>query len=117
MRGPDDDEGWVEWSLKQTVLYPAQSVIGLRDVVNGIVGDYGYGITPAAQAFETIVSLTKQIKQGEFDRKLIKDLTSVAGYWGQLPTRQAFITGEALYNLITGDEDFNILDLAFPKKK
>ena len=48
-RGPEDDaddEAWKEWFIQKVVLYPAQSVIILRDVVGGAdVGNKDFGNT------------------------------------------------------------------------
>lgn len=117
MRGPDDDDEWADWAAQQLMIYPFQAIIGVRDVVNGVLGEYGYDFTPVAQVFETTSTLIKQTAEGEFDRKYMKNAVQAAGYWGQLPTRQMWITGEAIYDFMTGGGDVEFKDLLFPRRK
>jgi len=119
-RGPDDDEDEAEWIAKQIAGYPFQSVVGLRDISNGVIGDFGYGLTPVNDAFNAIVQASdiprKIAEDEELDKKDIKQAVLAIGYWGHLPARQTWITGDAFYNWMTG-EDVELQDFFFTPKK
>ncbi|MCJ8300625.1 MAG: hypothetical protein MJK13_17055, partial [Pseudomonadales bacterium] len=119
-RGPDDDEDAALWVAKQVAGYPFQSVVGLRDVANGIIGDYGYGFTPVNDALDALVQVfeaPEKIAKGEdLSKKDVKTIVLAAGYWGHLPPRQAWITGDAFYEFLTG-EDVDLKDFFFAPKK
>lgn len=116
-RGPDDDESWVTWSAKNGILYPTQTVVGLRDVASAMIGDYGYQDTPASRAFKSLVNISEQVLQLEADRRALETTIEAIGYWGKLPTRQIWITGEGLYDYMTDDRNAKFHHLAFPKKR
>lgn len=110
-RGPGEDESWEEY-LKRTAylwaLYPAQSVVLLRDVMNAM-GPYGYDGSPALDALEqTARALKIPVKaldeDAEVSRSDVKAVVLATSYWGQLPGRQAWITGSYLFDWMTGEE-------------
>ncbi|MGF1877263.1 hypothetical protein L4D77_18315 [Photobacterium frigidiphilum] len=107
-RGPGDDEDWDKWALKEISSYPFQTVVFVRDLVNGL-GDFGYSASPAFDAFEMSVKAVKLPYKAiapdeEVKRSDVKAAVLAAGYWGQLPSRQAWITGEYVYDMMTGEE-------------
>jgi hypothetical protein len=127
-RGPEDDadeEDILRWTGRNLFSYPFQTVIGLRDVVNATsqqiepnAPQYGYSFSPVVQAFEQTTRLSGQIAEGELDRQLVKASLMTVGYWAALPARQAWITGEYLYDYATGEEtDFSLRDMVFQRRK
>jgi len=107
-RGPDEDEPLEDkllWAAKTSALYPFMTVVGLRDIMNAMGSDYGYSITPVADAFGSIVDTSKEISAGNFGKSLARDAALAVGYWGHLPTRQAWLTGEYLYDWASGNTD------------
>jgi hypothetical protein len=117
-RGPDDDEEWAAWALKKELVYPLQSVVLLRDIVQAASSNFDYEVTPAAEAMSGIAQLGKTIAGGpDVSRFELRSAVNTAGYWAGLPTKQMFITGEAMYRWMTGDdvpiEDF----LLSPQRK
>lgn len=108
-RGPEDDEEWTAWAARQGILYPMGAVVGLRDVGNAVLTPFGYDASPAFDAFVQ-TARTAQIPlkaiddEDEVGRSDVKAAVLTAGYWGKLPARQAWITGEYLYDLATGQD-------------
>ena len=108
-RGPDDDEEWASWAATQGILYPLGAVVGLRDVGNAVLTPFGYDASPAFDAF-SMTARTAKIplkaldEDQEVGRSDVKAAVLTAGYWGKLPARQAWITGEYLYDLATGED-------------
>ncbi|PUB80898.1 MAG: hypothetical protein DBP02_19840 [gamma proteobacterium symbiont of Ctena orbiculata] len=106
-RGPDDDEDVAVWTMKTVAGYPASTVVGVRDLTNGIFSPYGYNITPVADAFESIVKAGKStidIAVGEGDEGDLKNLTMAAGYIFGLPARQLWTLGDNLDAMMSGEE-------------
>lgn len=109
-KGPDDDKGedWLKWWLKSNLVYPFMSIPGLRDVVNGIAGDYGYTPSPlvqvgksTARAGKTAIGVIEGKKKAE---DLAKDTFAASQYWLGLPTKQIEITGGYWKHLLEGKE-------------
>jgi hypothetical protein len=118
--------------------YPAQTIPVLRDVVNGLES-YRYSPSPAVDAFASAtgtvkvawkagkIALHKAVgdeAEEEITRQDVKTLLMTAGYWGHLPSRQAWISLSYLYDVATGSEQpesvsdvFNGLAFARPQKK
>lgn len=108
-RGPDDEEEWAEWAATQGILYPLGTVVGLRDVGSAVLTPFGYDASPAFDAFSMTARTAKiPLKalddEQEVGRADVKAAVLTAGYWGKLPSRQAWITGEYLYDVATGED-------------
>lgn len=111
-RGPDsdaDEEEWTRWFAKKQITYPFQSVVLMRDVVNGM-DEYGYSPSAAFDAFESMartgktgVSLATGDKD-EIERKDIKSVFMTTGYLTGLPSRQIWLSSEYFYDWMTGEE-------------
>jgi hypothetical protein len=124
-RGPEDDEEELPWLLEQIARYPFASVVGVRDVTGGVAsyltqGRMFYDISPVVSAFESTISMiggAVQAVGGEpMSRAELKATVEAAGYWGKLPSRQMWITGEALYDWMMG-YDIAPKDLLFPRPR
>ncbi len=93
----------------QGILYPMGTVVGLRDVGNAVLTPFGYDASPAFDAFGMTARTAKiPLKAADEDQELsrsdVKAAVLTAGYWGKLPSRQAWITGEYLYDVATGED-------------
>lgn len=120
-RGPDDDDEKWKWASMQILQYPFQSVVGVRDLANGIFGKFGYQITPAQSAPAAMVKWFKSVNKAleKEDVSLLARPTAEAlGYAFSLPMKQPIITVGNLWNYLMGDDpDFAVRDLFFTKKK
>jgi hypothetical protein len=103
----DDPEEWIKWLVKSELMYPAGTVILLRDVINGIEFDY----RPSA-AFDAWKSLSgvgkaavKAVNDEEITRTDVKNMVHTVGYFAHLPTRQAWLTAEHLFDWMVGNTD------------
>ncbi|MCG7932116.1 MAG: hypothetical protein N0E44_18960 [Candidatus Thiodiazotropha lotti] len=117
-RGPDDDEDEAMWAFTTVAGYPASTLVGVRDLVNGIFSPYGYNITPVADAFESIVKSGKSIGDiatGDADETDLKNLTMTAGYVFGLPARQLWTVGDNLEAMMSG-EDVNLFEALMIKE-
>ena len=118
-RGPDDDEDWRIWAARTELAYPFQSIMGVRDVVNGIASAYGYQMSPAAAAPESIVAFGRSvIKALEDDEPaaMVKPALKATGYLFCLPIGQPLITCGNMWDYVTNPRsEFHVRDLFFVK--
>jgi len=104
--GPEDDEGWMEWSAKSLVQFGAGGVVILRDILNAATTGYGYQPTPVGNVAENALRAGEQLGQGEADAALTKSLIMTTGYLGQLPgARQAARSADVLFDEGTDNLD------------
>ncbi|MDR1947624.1 MAG: hypothetical protein LBQ51_10745 [Desulfovibrio sp.] len=122
-RGPDEDDEWWKWSVRILAMYPAQTVIGLRDLSQALDPKYGFSASPAqdtpASLYNLMAGILKVVADPEkFDaKKLGKLALRTYGYSKGLPMKQPEIT---LFNLIDYADgtspDFELRDLAFTRQ-
>lgn len=122
--GGDDDESTAGWLARLWLAYPFQTVVGVRDVVNAISSGYGYQLSPAQAAPESIVKFFKTISpivDGDEDvdtEKAVKATAEAAGYVFSLPLKQPIITLGNLWDYMTDPQsEFYVRDLFFVKPK
>lgn len=110
-RGPDEEDSPEEkalWWAWQVGTYPAQTVMGLRDLVRGMGPEnYDANLTPlsdvvvqtarAGMALPELLGLGDGLSESE-----VRALVNTAGYWGQLPSKQLWISGSYLYDWMMG---------------
>lgn len=122
-RGPEEDEDPGEWAMKTIAIYPAQSVILGRDLVSGVLGDYGYQMSPIVGTGATLAKgfniAAEQLfgDDEEFTAYDAKTLFLWGGYMMHLPARQIWISGEESYNTIVEGEDFSLHEFLFRQKR
>ncbi len=122
-RGPDDDEDFAEWALKQTALYPFNAMVGVRDIASYVASpQWGYKLTPASRAFESagrlVIEAGKMLNDDSEWEDLIRPVVDVVGIWGGFPSDQARITVGQLAEYISGEEsDYHLADLFFRKRR
>lgn len=111
----DEPEEQLKKAVTLVVAYPFQTMVGMRDLVNGIVSDYGYSMTPVGNALEMITrgsgELAEVFTDDEFTKSDAKAMTMAAGYIFGLPARQIWITGEGLYDVLIEGEDMNLSEM------
>ena len=126
-RGPDDDEDFAEW-LKRTsyiwVLYPLATVVGVRDIANAM-GPYGYDASAAFEAFGTLARTAKMPYKAfdpdeEITRADVRALVLTTGYFTKTPAKQVWITGEYMFDVMTGEDEPEtvpeaVRNLAYPR--
>jgi hypothetical protein len=107
---PDDDsDKWWAWFAKNELQYPFQTVILLRDIVNGMTHN-GYEPSAAFEMFDSITKSGQAVAQrvtgqkDELTRSDAKNMAQAVGYTTRLPSKQLWLTGEYLYDWWTGDE-------------
>lgn len=123
-RGPDEDDGeeWAPWMGKKIATYPAQMLIGVRDLVNAIAEpDFGYRGTPAVGSPQSIVRFVSSVQKAieeEDPSLMVKPGVKMIGHVGILPLGQPVITIGNMYDYMTGETpDFQLRDLFFTKQK
>lgn len=117
-RGPGEEENDFVWALKELLSYPFQAVIGLRDIVNAVKDEYGYKMTPVADALAAIPKAVNEFKKDEIKPQAIVTKGFEAfSYWKGLPAKQINITVGQFFDWLTGDDDdYSFRDLFFYKK-
>ena len=120
-RGPDKDEEWWKWAAKKEAIYPFQSMVLVRDVMNALLDRYGYQMSPAETAPESIVKWFRAVSKAleERDaRRAVKQTAETLGYVYSLPLKQLIITSENLFDLFTDpNTEFYARDLLYIKPK
>ncbi len=120
----DDDKSDMQKYLTNLALYPAASVPFVRDVAAGIIGDYGYNISPVAQLMEQGTnSIPKLIAapftDDEITKSQVKGSVKFIGAAAGIPgVGQAWATGEHLNEVLSDGEELTLKELMYgPDKK
>lgn len=120
-RGPDDDEGWVEWGAPLLAMFPFQTVVGLRDIASAVGTNFGYKLTPAQTAPENLIWLSKDIYDAiseEETEGLTESALEASGYLFHFPSKQLSTWLFNIYDIITGEDDeLNYKDFLKRNKK
>lgn len=118
-RGPDDDEDEVWWAIRKTLLYPVATIPVVRDMAGyleaALIKASGegemkfppsYKLSPVMGAIEKVARLPGKIADAATGEKPVDDVVfdtvETSGYVLGLPTSQVRITGEYLWDLLTG---------------
>ena len=112
-RGPgpdDDDETWMRWFAAQEAMYPFQTIVLLRDIINGM-DRFGYEPSAAFDMFKNISATGKAVVEAatddthEVSRAEVKAGVDAAGYILKLPSKQFWLTLEFFYDWMTGEKE------------
>lgn len=111
-RGPDaDDEPdeWLKWIAEKEIAYPFQTVVLIRDIVNGM-GKFGYEPSAAFDLFKSIADVGKAgidvvVNAKEVTRADARAAANLLGYTVKLPTRQMWLTAEYFYDWMHGNTE------------
>jgi hypothetical protein len=114
----DDEESWLEWFAIENLLYPAQTIPFVRDVVSGLLGDYGYGMTPIGGGIEAIINTAKDASDGELGDAFGRNAAKAVGVAARLPTGQAWTSSEYLWDYVNGEVDEpSLREMVYGRKK
>ena len=96
---PDEDDEPISWWLKKIMLYGMVTVPFARDLASGVVGEYGYNMSPVASVLEKVVRGAQGVvagldPEGEMTEGQLRGLFDAVGVTAKLPTGQLWI----LYN-------------------
>ena len=125
-RGPDDDEEFLGWAARELMAYPMETVVGLRSLSGTVRGDdFGYKVSPAETAPETVfnflMTINKLISDEDYEadgKKLAKLGLKTTGYVTGTPLTQAEITIFNIIDYIDGtSEDYELRDLFFRRQQ
>jgi hypothetical protein len=113
-RGPEDDESWLGWGASTVAAYPFMTMVVVRDVAGALSSGFGYQLSPVETAGDALIKSVQalaDLASGEdLTRSGVKALVSAAGIWGlpfigQFPAGQLYITGEYLFDVLTGEHE------------
>lgn len=122
MRGdldePEDDDERLGKFLTLTALYPITGIPFVRDVVSGLIGDYGYNSSPVASVLGKGITGLKQAERlftdEEITKGAAKNVSKLAGASLGIPgINQIWATGEHLYDVLEEGEDLTLRELTF----
>lgn len=124
-RGPDDDEEFWEWSAKQVLMYPMQTLVFGRTFAGAIEGNFSYVATPAESAPEALYNFASAIIKAATDEDYVTDAKRMGklglralGYAGGLPLGQAEISLFNILDYMDGtSEDYELRDLLYRRQK
>jgi hypothetical protein len=125
-RGADsgEPEDLIKWLSSTILKYPASAFVFVRDVVNAFGSKYGgYEVTPSAEAVQKGVELYNSLVAKPLEGKGIdwgktgKNTFEFGGYWAQYPAKQIETTVGNIYDAMTGESDFELRDLVFPRQQ
>ena len=117
----DDDEPEEKLLEGSKIIagYMAGTVPFVRDIASASISDFGYAMTPLSQALSTIASLPSRgvefAKDPEIEKSDVKAMAMATGYFLGLPARQAFLTGEHVWDVLAEGDDFSMTNLLLTK--
>ncbi len=115
-RYPEEDEDPLVWAAIKTGVYPAMTVVGVRDFANAFTTPFGYSPTPLVDAAELISRMPGAIgdvAMGEGNKADARTLTLGLGYILGIPARQLFTTLDHIYEVGTGEDEPNLPELLY----
>lgn len=113
----DDEDSNIQDMLTTTAMYGIGGVPFIRDIANGVIGDYGYSMTPIARVIEAGTYGLPKVMKGAFTDEEItkaqaKASTEFVGAMVGIPgISQAWITGEELYDVLVEGEELSFREL------
>ena len=113
----DDEDSNIQDMLTTTAMYGIGGVPFIRDIANGVIGEYGYSMTPIARVIEAGTYGLPKVMKGAFtDEEItkaqLKASTEFVGAMVGIPgISQAWITGEELYNVLVEGEELGFREL------
>jgi hypothetical protein len=123
MRGdlgePEDEDERLQKFLTNSALYPIATVPFVRDIAAGVVGEFGYNLSPMQQILEQgTQSIPEIVERGFTDEEItkgqVKGATKFVGAALGIPgTGQVWATGEHLYDVIADGEELTTHQLLF----
>lgn len=97
--GPEEDEEFATWLLKETG-FSMMSTVPLAREVSGAIQGFGSGGILGSSIDKAIVKPITQMSQGEYDQALVKSFIDAGGIWFKLPSSQT----NAILQAVTDDD-------------
>ena len=93
---PDEDEEPISWWAKKILLYGMVTIPFARDIAGGVVGEYGYNMSPVASVLEKAVRGMQGIgaaldPEEEMTDGQLRGLFDAVGVAARLPSGQLWI--------------------------
>jgi len=113
----DEEDNNIQDMLTTTAMYAVGGVPFVRDIANGVIGEYGYSMTPISRIIEGGVYGIPKIIEGtaadeEITKAQWKAATEFIGALAGIPgVSQMWVTGEEAYDVLAEGEDINVLEL------
>ncbi len=116
-----EDDRMQQWMIK-TALYPITPIPVFRDLASGVVGDYGYNMTPVAGVLERGIQGLKQTDRLFTDEEMtdsaFKNVTKLAGAVVGVPgVNQGWASWEHITEVLEKGEDAAVRELLFGPKR
>lgn len=118
--GGDDDEDEntvLQKMLTKIAMYPLQSIPFVRDIANGITGEFGYNMSPLSSVIEQGTSafpklISAAVTDEEITERQVKGTTKLAGAAFGIPgVSQAWASSEHIYDVMVEGEEFTMRQL------
>lgn len=106
-KGPDDDEGWFHWWVKNNILYPLNALPVFRDTIGFLTQGWDYQTTPLERGIKDVLDVPQEAKKvftgKDSVEKLVHEAFDATGTLFGIPTSQLDISGEYLKDIFEGD--------------
>jgi hypothetical protein len=106
-RGPEDDEDWETWLLKNVALSALGPIPIVRDVANVAVKGFGGAVSSADRFTDSatrLVTDAKKIWKGEETKRMTRDAMELGGYFGAPTSGQMAASTQFLVDVFAGDQ-------------
>ena len=124
--GPDEeeDEGYLKWAGKSVFAFATGGMVLVRDVLHGLVSDFGYGGSVFTRFLEALTEglgrtseLWDEDKEG-ISRTTIKTWWQIFGYIAKVPARFGIRTYDYFDRYSEGEiDDFSLFEAFVSGKK
>lgn len=118
---PDEPEKQLEWWFWNTMLYPANAVIGLRDIANIVKtrmtsDNYAASVqlTPIQGVYDSFDRIVRNLTKGDsvWNRNMFRDIMTLSGYAKAYPARQLSRSLLKLYEIAKGEKEASLSEIA-----
>lgn len=114
---PDDDDDpflvrWAKWTAKRATVSTLSTLPMVRDATSFVDNNFGYRVSPAASAFESVYRLGESAKKFLTDPDdewtdavdLLEPAATVAGYYYGVPNRKMIQAAKAFWAYFNEEE-------------
>lgn len=101
---PDDEEKLMEKLITENASYLMNTVVGLREIGQTIVGFRDYQGPAGTRFFASFAKFLKQVSQGELDEALVRAARETAGPLLKIPNAQFLRLWDAIRAKIEGED-------------
>ena len=104
---PEDDENYALWAINKSMLYGSSSLPIASNLVSAAFGDYDYAMSPTESPINMFIHKIKS----DDPEKWMEGLAVGTGLAFKLPTYKPYKILDEMTDQLSGDEDFNPLEL------